>query len=108
MPHRQVPPQPEVRRRAMTAARLKAVVARLRRSFSDRRIAVIGSLAILSLFVVAMIAFRILYTRTPEHGAIAWNLLLAWIPFALALVVYERARCGGSTPSLAALGVLWL
>jgi uncharacterized membrane protein len=92
----------------MTAARLTSVVARLHRSFSDRRIAVIGSLAILSLFVIAMIAFRILYTRTPEQSAIAWNLLLAWIPFALALVVYERARSGGSTPSLALLGMLWL
>jgi uncharacterized membrane protein len=92
----------------MTAARLNAVIACLRRSFSDRRIAVIGSLAILSLFVVAMIAFRILYTRTPEQSAIAWNLLLAWIPFALALVVYERATSSGSTLSLALLGMLWL
>ena len=84
------------------------MVVRLRRSFSDRRIAVVGSLAILTLFVVAMIAFRILYTADPEHIAIAWNLLLAWIPFALALVVYERARGGGSKTTLAALGVLWL
>jgi uncharacterized membrane protein len=80
----------------------------LRRSFSDRRIAVVASLAILSLFVVAMIVFRMLYTRTPEHGGIAWNLLLAWIPFALALLVYERVRSGVTRPALAAAGVLWL
>jgi uncharacterized membrane protein len=84
------------------------VVNRLRYSFSDRRIAVVASLAILSLFVIAMIVFRILYTHTPEHGAIAWNLLLAWIPFALALVVYERARTGASNWSIAALATLWL
>ena len=84
------------------------MVVRLRRSFSDRRVAVVASLAILSLFVVAMIVFRIFYTRTPEHIAIAWNLLLAWIPFALALIVYDRARSGLSTPALAAVGVLWL
>ena len=84
------------------------MVPRLRRSFSDRRVAVVASLAVLSLFVVAMIVFRIFYTRTPEHVAIAWNLLLAWIPFALALIVYDRARSGLSTPALAAGGVLWL
>jgi uncharacterized membrane protein len=84
------------------------VATRLRQSFSDRRIAVVGSLAILTLFAVAMIGFRVLYTGTSEHLAIAWNLLLAWIPFALALVVYERARAGASTPLLLALSLLWL
>jgi uncharacterized membrane protein len=84
------------------------VLAHLRRSFSDRRVAVIGSLAVLSLFVVAMIVVRILYTRTPEHSGIAWNLVLAWIPFGLALIVYERARTGLLTPAWAGVGVLWL
>jgi uncharacterized membrane protein len=71
-------------------------------------VAVIGSLAVLSLFVVAMIVVRILYTRTPEHSGIAWNLVLAWIPFGLALIVYERARTGLLTPAWAGVGVLWL
>ena len=84
------------------------MLVRLRRSFSDRRIAVVAALAVLSLFVLAMIVFRVLYTRSPEHLAIAWNLLLAWIPFALALIVYERARSGGMRPALAAAGLLWL
>ena len=69
---------------------------------------VIASLAVLSLFVVAMIVVRVLYTRTPEHSGIAWNLVLAWIPFGLALIVYERARTGPLTPAWAAVGVLWL
>jgi uncharacterized membrane protein len=69
---------------------------------------VIGSLAVLSLFVVAMIVVRVLYTRTPEHSGIAWNLVLAWIPFGLALIVYERARTGLLTPAWAGVGVLWL
>jgi uncharacterized membrane protein len=69
---------------------------------------VVASLAVLSLFVVAMIAFRVLYTRTPEHIAIAWNLLLAWIPFALALVIYDRVRTGVLTPVLATVGLFWL
>jgi uncharacterized membrane protein len=69
---------------------------------------VVASLAVLSLFVIAMIMFRMVYTRSPEHIAIAWNLLLAWIPLALALIVYDRARTGVSTPALAAVGLLWL
>lgn len=70
--------------------------------------AVIGSLAVLSLFVVAMIVVRIVYTHTPEHSGIAWNLVLAWIPFGLALMVYERARTGLLTPAWGGVGVLWL
>ena len=84
------------------------MLARLRDSFSDRRIAVVASLGLLSLFAVATIAVRILYTHSWEHAAIAWNLLLAWIPFAIALFVYDRARSGVVTPGLAAAGALWL
>ena len=84
------------------------MVERVRTSFSDRRIAVVASLAILSLFVLAMIVARVLYTRTFDHAGIAWNLFLAWIPFMLALVVYARARSGMSRPGLVALAGLWL
>lgn len=84
------------------------MIAPLRSSFSDRRIAVVASLAVLSLFVLAMMVARVLYTRTFEHAGIAWNLSLAWVPFALALVVYARARSGRSRPALLALGGLWL
>lgn len=84
------------------------MVAALRSSFSDRRIAVIASLAALSLFVVAMIIARVLYTRNVEHAGIVWNLFLAWVPLALALVVYAGASSGTSRPALVALGSLWL
>jgi glycosyltransferase involved in cell wall biosynthesis/uncharacterized membrane protein len=69
---------------------------------------VLASLALLSLFVLALIAFRILYTGTAEHVAIAWNLFLAWIPFVLALVVHERGGFGSSVPRFVVAGVLWL
>src|SRR4051794_41766786 len=72
------------------------MVERLRACFSDRRIAVVASLAGLSLFVLAMLAARMLYTGTRGHGWLAWNLFLAWIPFLLALLLYERARAGVS------------
>ena len=84
------------------------MIARVRSAFSDRRIAVVASLAILSLFVLAMMIARILYTRTFEHTGIAWNLFLAWVPFVLALVVYARARSGISRATLLALASLWL
>ncbi len=67
-----------------------------------------ASLAVLSLFALAMIVARVAYTRTFEHAGIAWNLFLAWVPFVLALVVYARARSGMSGPRLVALGGLWL
>jgi uncharacterized membrane protein len=84
------------------------VVARLRRSFSDRRIVIVSLLGVLSVFVFAMIAFRIAHTGTPKHIAIAWNLFLAWIPLVLALVVYDRGRSGTSNAALGAAAVLWL
>lgn len=84
------------------------MIALLRSSFSDRRIAVIASLAMLSLFVLAMMTARVLYTRTLDNAGIAWNLFLAWVPFVLALVVYARARAETSRPALIALGGLWL
>jgi uncharacterized membrane protein len=80
---------------------------RVRRSFSDRRIAVVGSLAVLTLFVLAMLAFRVAYTKTGGHAGIAWNLVLAWVPFLLALVIYARAPTV-SRGQLAAFGALWL
>jgi len=84
------------------------VVARLRSSFSDRRIAVVGSLLLLSAFVLSMLVARVVYTRAPTHGSIAWDLVLAWVPFALSLLIYERARRGAALRSLVPLGCAWL
>ena len=84
------------------------MVGRLRSSFSDRRLAVLGSLLLLSAFVLAMLAARILYTGTLIHGSLAWDLVLAWIPFVLSLVVYERARQGARLRTLAGFGCVWL
>jgi uncharacterized membrane protein len=39
---------------------------------------------------------------------LVWNLFLAWIPFALAIVVYDRHRRGGSPLALAPLAFAWL
>jgi uncharacterized membrane protein len=84
------------------------MVARLRSSFSSRRLAVIGSLSLLSAFVLAMLAARMVYTGTSVHGSLAWDLFLAWVPFLLALVVYERVRAGAAFRSIALLACVWL
>lgn len=67
-----------------------------------------ASLAGLSLFVLGMLALRMLYTGTSVHGWLAWNLFLAWIPLLLALLLYERGRAGASWRVLVPLGLLWL
>jgi uncharacterized membrane protein len=81
---------------------------RLRESFSDRRIAVVVSLGLMTLFTVAMLAGRMAYTGSRGHGWLIWNLFLAWIPFLLALLLYERARARAPLRVLVPLGLVWL
>lgn len=75
---------------------------------SDRRLAILASLAGLSGLVVAMVAVRVAYSGNSENAALVWNLFLAWIPFVLALQVYERYRRGAARVYLLVGGVLWL
>ena len=75
---------------------------------SDRRLAILGSLGALSLFVVAMVAVRVAYTGSPHYGGLTWNLFLAWIPFLLALGVYDGYRRQARGAWLAAGAALWL
>ena len=84
------------------------MAARLRASFSDRRLAALASLIGLSLLVAAMVAARVVYTRTGDGGALVWNLVLAWIPFVLALLVYDGYRNARRRSLLLGLSVLWL
>jgi len=75
---------------------------------SDRRLGILASLLGLTLLVYAMVGVRILYTGNLNYGALIWNLFLAWIPFALALAVYDGFRRGAARFPLVAGGVLWL
>jgi uncharacterized membrane protein len=84
------------------------MVERLRTSFSDRRLAVFGALLGLSGLVAVLVAFRIAYSQSFEDVPFLWNLFLAWIPFALALLLYDRHRRGARLVQLLALGLLWL
>jgi uncharacterized membrane protein len=84
------------------------MVKRLRTSFSDRRLAVFSALLGLSGLVAVLVAFRIAYSHSFEDVPFLWNLFLAWIPFALALLIYDRHRRGARPVQPLALGLLWL
>ena len=75
---------------------------------SRRRLATVLALLLASLFCVALVVVRNVHTDTSNFRYLIWNLFLAWIPFALAVFVYDRwgRRRGGLL--LLALGVLWL
>ena len=75
---------------------------------SRRRRAVYVALALLSLFTIALVAARYAYSAEPRFGGLIWNLFLAWIPFGLAILVYDRHRGGARASSLLPLGALWL
>lgn len=75
---------------------------------SHRRLATLASLAGLSALVVAMVAVRVAYSGNSYYEALVWNLLLAWIPFGLALRVYDGFRRDAAKLPLWAGGILWL
>jgi uncharacterized membrane protein len=75
---------------------------------SDRRLATVASLAVLSLLVVAMVVVRNVYSGNTFYDSLIWNLFLAWIPFGLAIVVYDGLRRGMGRAQLWAAGILWL
>jgi uncharacterized membrane protein len=77
-------------------------------NLSARRTAVVVSLALASVGCVGLVVVRNLYTGTDNFRYLAWNLLLAWVPFVLAVLFYDGQRRGMRLPALAALGALWL
>ena len=77
-------------------------------AMSRRRLAILASLGGLSALVVAMIAVRVLYTGNDYYTNLVWNLFLAWIPFGLAVYVYDGYRKGQGRLQFWAAGGLWL
>lgn len=75
---------------------------------SRRRRAIYAALALLSLFSVALIVTRYLYSGETLFGGLIWNLFLAWIPFGLSIVLYDRHRAGTRPLRLLPLAALWL
>ena len=76
---------------------------------SRRRLATLASLGLLTAFAYLMIGARVVKTgNDPTYLNLVWNLFLAWIPFAVALLVYDGYRKGASKLPIAIGGALWL
>lgn len=75
---------------------------------SDRRVATFFALLLASGLCFAMLLVRSRHTGTGDYGFLVWNLFLAWIPFALALTLYDGVRRGRGRMTLLAVGSLWL
>jgi uncharacterized membrane protein len=75
---------------------------------SRRRLVTVFGLVAVSLFCVALVGLRFAERGSTKFTGLTWNLFLAWIPFALAVVVYDRWRRHGPRATLLGLGVLWL
>ena len=61
-----------------------------------------------SLFCVALVLLRVSESGSTKFAGLIWNLFLAWIPFLLAVAVYDGWRRRRGRGSLLALGALWL
>jgi uncharacterized membrane protein len=78
-------------------------------SHSERaRRLVVGSLLAATGFCVAILVARVLFTDTVHFSFLGWNLLLAWIPFGAALVVYDGRRVGRGKWHQIGFAALWL
>jgi uncharacterized membrane protein len=75
---------------------------------SSRRLAALGVLAGASVFAVSLVLLRFALSGSTHYSNLLWNLALAWVPLALALIVYDRHRRGAGLPALAAPLLLWL
>ena len=76
---------------------------------SRRRFVTVLGLVGASLFCVALVLVRYAESGSTTFMGLIWNLFLAWIPFALAVAVYDQWRRGRrASGSLFALGALWL
>lgn len=82
-------------------------LANLRR-MSDRRLATLASLLGLTFLVYAAVGARMAYSGNTHFVSLVWNLFLAWIPFVLALAVYDGLRRGAGRTPLVVSGALWL
>jgi uncharacterized membrane protein len=70
--------------------------------------AALATLVAASAFGAALVAFRFAWTGDVRYANLVWNLVLAWVPFVLALLVYDRARRGLAGAALLLLGAAWL
>jgi uncharacterized membrane protein len=75
---------------------------------SDRRALALFSLALASGLCLAALLARWVYGEAGAYDFLPWNLFLAWIPVAAAVMVYDRARRGTKLTHLLPLAAIWL
>jgi len=73
----------------------------------DRRALTFVALLAASALCCATLEYRIHRTGDSFYGFLVWNLILAWVPFGLALAAYDRARRHLDVV-VGVLAVLWL
>jgi uncharacterized membrane protein len=78
------------------------------RPASRRRAWLVEALLLASAALALGVVARVVATQNLDSTNLVWNLFLAWIPFALALALYDGARRGMSGSALVALGAGWL
>jgi uncharacterized membrane protein len=74
--------------------------------FRNDRTAVLAALILATAFCIALVEARAVYIGW-TYDFLVWNLFLAWVPFALAYVVYDRSR-DRLAPGTMLLSALWL
>jgi uncharacterized membrane protein len=77
-------------------------------SLSDRRVTTIFAFVLASGLCGALLLVRTVETGSGGYRFLVWNLFLAWIPFLLALTLYDANRRGAAPPWQLLLAAGWL
>jgi uncharacterized membrane protein len=78
------------------------------RRFGNERLVVLLALGGASALCLTLELLRERRFGAADYRFLVWNLILAWVPLALALVAYDRYRRGATLARLAPVLALWL